>query len=43
MSERKYRMGADVGGTFTDVILMEDEGRIWTHKAPSTPPDFEQE
>jgi N-methylhydantoinase A/oxoprolinase/acetone carboxylase beta subunit len=42
MSERKYRMGADVGGTFTDVILMEDEGRIWTHKAPSTPPHFEQ-
>ena len=36
------RIGADVGGTFTDVILLDDQGNIWTHKVPSTPPDFEQ-
>ena len=36
------RIGADVGGTFTDVILLDDQGNIWTHKVPSTPPGFEQ-
>ena len=36
------RIGADVGGTFTDVVLIDSEGRIWSHKVPSTPPDFEQ-
>ncbi len=42
MSERSYRIGADVGGTFTDVILVDNDGHIWTHKIPSTPPDFER-
>jgi N-methylhydantoinase A len=36
------RIGADVGGTFTDVILLDATGRLWAHKVPSTPPDFEQ-
>ncbi len=36
------RVSADVGGTFTDVVLTDDDGRIWTHKLPSTPPDFER-
>lgn len=36
------RIGADVGGTFTDVVLINNEGEVWTHKVPSTPPDFEQ-
>ena len=36
------RIGADVGGTFTDVVLIDEEGRLWTHKVPSTPPDFDQ-
>ncbi|MCZ6677155.1 MAG: hydantoinase/oxoprolinase family protein [Candidatus Poribacteria bacterium] len=36
------RIGADVGGTFTDVILIDAQGNIWTHKVPSTPPDFER-
>ena len=40
--ERPVRIGADVGGTFTDVVLTDGAGRIWTHKLPSTPPDFEQ-
>ena len=42
MNEPSYRIGADVGGTFTDVILMDREGNIWTHKIPSTPPNFER-
>lgn len=35
-----YRLGVDVGGTFTDLLLFEDaEGRFWRHKTPSTPHD----
>jgi N-methylhydantoinase A len=36
------RIGADVGGTFTDVVAIDEAGRVWTHKVPSTPPNFEQ-
>ena len=36
------RIGADVGGTFTDVVLIDANGNIWTHKVPSTPPNFER-
>jgi N-methylhydantoinase A len=45
MSETKsnsIRIGADVGGTFTDVVAIDDQGHVWTHKAPSTPPHFER-
>lgn len=41
-NHRHLRIGADVGGTFTDVILLDEKGHIWTQKVPSTPPDFEQ-
>ncbi|WP_404478252.1 hydantoinase/oxoprolinase family protein [Novosphingobium sp. BL-52-GroH] len=35
-----YRLGVDVGGTFTDFLLFdEDSGRFWRHKTPSTPQD----
>lgn len=35
-----YRLGVDVGGTFTDLLLFEDEtGAFWRHKTPSTPKD----
>jgi N-methylhydantoinase A len=35
-----YRVGVDVGGTFTDLMLFdEDSGRYWRHKTPSTPHD----
>ncbi|QUL36950.1 hydantoinase/oxoprolinase family protein [Erythrobacter sp. JK5] len=35
-----YRMGVDVGGTFTDLLLFdEDTGNFWRHKTPSTPHD----
>jgi N-methylhydantoinase A len=34
------RVGIDVGGTFTDVVLVEDaSGRIWSTKVPTTPAD----
>ncbi len=41
-SQTSIRIGADVGGTFTDIIAMDTQGSIWTHKVPSTPPNYEQ-
>ena len=38
----RIRVSADVGGTFTDVVLVDGRGSVWTHKVPSTPPDFER-
>ena len=32
--------GIDIGGTFTDCVLVDDAGRLVTAKAASTPPDF---
>ncbi len=38
-----YRLGVDVGGTFTDLLLLdEDSGAFWRHKTPSTPEDSSQ-
>jgi N-methylhydantoinase A len=35
-----YRLGVDVGGTFTDLLLLDRGGRaFWRHKTPSTPAD----
>ena len=35
-----YRLGVDVGGTFTDLLLFDEAtGAFWRHKTPSTPPD----
>jgi len=34
------RVGADIGGTFTDVAYVDADGRLAVHKVPSTPPDF---
>ncbi|MGQ3045612.1 MAG: hydantoinase/oxoprolinase family protein [Niveispirillum sp.] len=35
-----YRLGVDVGGTFTDLLLFNDAtGAFWRHKTPSTPAD----
>ena len=35
-----YRLGVDVGGTFTDLLLVnESTGQTWTAKVPSTPAD----
>jgi N-methylhydantoinase A len=41
-SNGHIRFAADVGGTFTDVIALSDDGDVWAHKLPSTPPNFEQ-
>ena len=40
MGSPSYRLGVDVGGTFTDLLLLrEDTGQTWRAKVPSTPED----
>ncbi len=35
-----YRLGVDVGGTFTDLLLLDTQSSaFWRHKTPSTPHD----
>jgi len=36
------RLGVDVGGTFTDLIHVDDDGAVSVHKVPSTPSDPSQ-
>ena len=35
----KYKIGVDVGGTFTDFLLVDEEGKSEVYKVPSTPTD----
>ena len=37
---KEFRIGVDVGGTFTDVILLESDGTAFSKKVLSTPQDF---
>jgi len=40
MGEKHYRLGCDIGGTFTDFVLLDDEtGEIKTGKCLTTPKD----
>lgn len=39
---QQIRIGADVGGTFTDIVVLDGGGNVRTRKVPSTPPDFER-
>lgn len=35
---RGYRVATDIGGTFTDIVLMDDQSRIvGTAKTPTSP------
>jgi N-methylhydantoinase A len=36
----QYRIGIDIGGTFTDILAMDEEGNLSTLKVLSTPEDF---
>ncbi len=40
MTQKVYRLGCDIGGTFTDFVLLNDEtGEIKTYKCLTTPKD----
>ncbi|MBW2455028.1 MAG: hydantoinase/oxoprolinase family protein, partial [Deltaproteobacteria bacterium] len=40
MAEMGYRLGCDIGGTFTDFVLLDDEtGEVKTYKCLTTPAD----
>ncbi|MEE8157758.1 MAG: hydantoinase/oxoprolinase family protein [Dehalococcoidia bacterium] len=41
-SNRGYRLGVDVGGTFTDIVLMGPEGQITVKKVSSTPSRYDE-
>ncbi len=41
MIDNSARIGADVGGTFTDVILQRPDGRATIRKLLSTPPNYD--
>lgn len=36
----EFRVGVDIGGTFTDIVFLGSEGSIATKKVPSTPDDY---
>lgn len=42
MTRVSYRLGVDIGGTFTDVVMMADDGTIFSKKVLSTPQDYSQ-
>jgi len=35
-----YRLGVDIGGTFTDIVLLGEDGAVATKKILSTPDDY---
>ena len=39
MTALGYKIGIDVGGTFTDFLLTEDDGTSFIYKTLSTPKD----
>lgn len=39
-SRTKYRLGIDVGGTFTDLVFTGNDGSILTRKVPTTPDNY---
>lgn len=42
MKGSTFKFGADVGGTFTDIIFMGSDGTLFIKKVSSTPPDYSQ-
>ena len=38
----RFRVGVDIGGTFTDILLLDADGRIHTKKVSSSVADYAQ-
>jgi N-methylhydantoinase A len=41
-AERPFRIGVDIGGTFTDIVLIAPDGTLFTKKLLSTPGDYSE-
>ena len=39
MSERRLYVGTDIGGTFTDMVVLDEQGGLRQFKTPTTPAD----
>ncbi len=39
-TQNAYRLGIDIGGTFTDIVLIGEDGTVLTQKVPSTPDNY---
>ncbi len=39
---RTFQVGVDIGGTFTDCVVIGSDGKMVAAKSPSTPPNFAQ-
>ena len=39
-TQKTYRLGIDIGGTFTDIVLIGEDGAVLTQKVPSTPDNY---
>src|SRR5689334_16665123 len=39
---KRTRVGADIGGTFTDLVLIDQDGGVVRKKVPSTTGDYAQ-
>jgi N-methylhydantoinase A len=39
MSERRFYVGTDIGGTFTDMVVIDEQGGLRQFKSPTTPAD----
>ncbi len=42
VDQNKFRVGVDIGGTFTDIIFIAEDGTVITKKLLSTPNDYSQ-
>lgn len=37
-----YRLGVDIGGTFTDIVMIDTQGQVFSRKLLSTPHDYSE-
>ena len=40
MNTSHYRLGVDIGGTFTDIVMISEDGTVFSKKLLSTPSDY---